>query len=186
MWNDGTTANALDVSQAGNYSVEITTPDCAYTYDLDVEFSPNQGVDLGADVLLCANETVTFASGYPASATTWISGGDASGTQAATTTVNAEADLVIAEISIGACVERDTVEVTHVPFFDGGLPDALDLCLNDSLSLEAAAGADDYTWNNGVDVPAQWVNSPGSYSVELALDGCVFTDEVTVLSLIHI
>ncbi|MGB2190299.1 MAG: lectin-like domain-containing protein [Flavobacteriales bacterium] len=180
LWNDGTTANALDVSQAGNYSVEITTPDCAYTYDLDVEFSPNQGVDLGADVLLCANETVTFASGYPASATTWISGGDASGTQAATTTVNAEADLVIAEISIGACVERDTVEVTHVPFFDGGLPDALDLCLNDSLSLEAAAGADDYTWNNGVDVPAQWVNSPGSYSVELALDGCVFTDEVTV------
>lgn len=180
MWNDGTTANALDVSQAGNYSVEITTPDCAYTYDLDVEFSPNQGVDLGADVLLCANETVTFVSGYPASATTWISGGDASGTQAATTTVNAEADLVIAEISIGSCVERDTVEVTHVPFFDGGLPDALDLCLNDSLSLEAAAGADDYTWNNGVDVPAQWVNSPGSYSVELALDGCVFTDEVTV------
>ena len=110
-------------------------------------------MDLGADMLLCANETVTFASGYPASATTWISG-DASGTQAATTTVNAESDLVIAEISIGSCVERDTVEVTHVPFFDGGLPDALDLCLNDSLSLEAAAGADDYTWNNGVDASA--------------------------------
>ena len=180
LWNDGTTANALDVSQAGNYTVQITTPNCAYTYDLDVEYSPNQGVDLGADVLLCAFESVTFASGYPASATTWISGGDASGNQAATTTVNAEADLVIAEISIGACVERDTVEVTHVPFFDGGLPDALDLCLNDSLLLVAASGADDYTWNNGVDVPALWVNSSGSYSVELAIDGCVFTDEVTV------
>ena len=176
-WNNG---QCPDVSQAGNYSVQINTPNCAYTYDLDVEYSLNQGVDLGADVLLCANESVTFASGYPASATTWISGGDASGTQATSTTVDASADLVIAEITIGECVERDTVEVTHVPFFDGGLPDALDLCLNDSLSLEAAAGADDYTWNNGVDVPAQWVNSPGSYSVELALDGCVFTDEVTV------
>jgi gliding motility-associated-like protein len=180
LWNDGTTANALDVSQAGNYSVQITTPNCEYTYDLDVEYSLNQGVDLGADVLLCANESVTFASGYPASATTWISGGDASGSQAVSTTVDASADLVIAEISIGECVERDTLEVTHVPFFDGGLPDVLDLCLNDSLSLVAASGADGYTWNNGVDGPAQWVNSSGSYSVELAVDGCVFTDQVTV------
>lgn len=180
LWNDGTTANALDVSQAGNYSVQITTPNCEYTYDLDVEYSLNQGVDLGADVLLCANESVTFASGYPASATTWISGGDASGSQAVSTTVDASADLVIAEISIGECVERDTLEVTHVPFFDGGMPDVLDLCLNDSLSLVAASGADGYTWNNGVDGPAQWVNSSGSYSVELAVDGCVFTDQVTV------
>jgi gliding motility-associated-like protein len=180
LWNDGTTANALDVSQAGNYSVQITTPNCEYTYDLDVEYSLNQDVDLGADVLLCANESVTFASGYPASATTWISGGDASGSQAVSTTVDASADLVIAEISIGECVERDTLEVTHVPFFDGGLPDVLDLCLNDSLSLVAASGADGYTWNNGVDGPAQWVNSSGSYSVELAVDGCVFTDQVTV------
>ena len=51
------------------------------------------------------------------------------------------------------------MEVAHVPFFDAGLPEALDLCLNDSLEL-VAAGADAYTWNNGVDVPEQWVSRP--------------------------
>ena len=69
--------NTLTVSEAGLYEVEITTPNCTFTYDLDVEDSPNQGVNLGADVLLCDLETVTFNSGYSASATTWISGGDA-------------------------------------------------------------------------------------------------------------
>ena len=115
LWSDGTNANTLTVSEAGLYEVEITTPNCTFTYDLDVEDSPNQGVDLGADVLLCDLETVTFNSGYSASATTWISGGDASGTQATITTVFAEAATVIAEVSIGACIERDTVEVAHVP-----------------------------------------------------------------------
>ena len=44
-------------------------------------------MNLGADVLLCDLETVTFNSGYSESATTRISGGDASGTQATSTTV---------------------------------------------------------------------------------------------------
>ena len=180
LWSDGTNANTLTVSEAGLYEVEITTPNCTFTYDLDVEDSPNQGVNLGADVLLCDLETVTFNSGYSASATTWISGGDASGTQATSTTVFAEAAIVIAEVSIGACIERDTVEVAHVPFFDAGLPEALDLCLNDSLELVAEAGADAYTWNNGVDVPEQWVSTAGSYSVETEVDGCFFVDEVAV------
>ncbi|MGB2384794.1 MAG: lectin-like domain-containing protein, partial [Flavobacteriales bacterium] len=180
LWNDGTNANALSVSEPGLYSVEITTPNCTFTYDLDVEDSPNQGVDLGADVLLCDAESVTFTSGYDAASTTWISGGDAEGTESTSTTVTGTAATVIVKVSIGECVERDTVEVAHVPFFDAGLPEALDLCLNDSLELVAEAGADAYTWNNGVDVPEQWVSTAGSYSVETEVDGCFFVDEVAV------
>ncbi len=180
LWNDGTNENTLDIDEAGLYSVEITTPNCTFTYDLDVEDSPNQGVDLGADVLLCDSESVTFDSGYPASATTWISGGVASGTQATSTTVFAESATVVAEVSIGACAEFDTVEVVHVPFFDAGLPDALDLCLNDSVELIAQSGADAYTWSNDIDAAAQWVSAVGLYSVESEVNGCVFIDEIAV------
>ena len=180
LWSDGTNANTLTVSEAGLYDVEITTPNCTFTYDLEVEDSPNQGVDLGADVLLCDTESVTFTSGYDAASTTWISGGDAEGTESTSTTVTGTAATVIVKVSIGECVERDTVEVAHVPFFDAGLPEALDLCLNDSLELVAESGADAYTWSNGVDVPEQWVSTAGSYSVETEVDGCFFVDEVAV------
>lgn len=180
LWNNGTNANALNVSEAGLYSVEIYTPNCTFTYDLEVEDSPNQGLDLGADVLLCDAESVTFTSGYAAAFTSWVSGGDAQGTQSISTTVTGAGATVIANVSIGECVEYDTVQVAHVPFFDAGLPNALDLCLNDSLELIAQSGADTYTWNNGADTPDQWVNTAGSYSVETEIDGCVFVDEVAV------
>lgn len=181
QWNDGSSANALAVSEPGVYSVDINTPNCTFTYDLSVEDSQNQGVDLGSDVLLCASEAVTFTSGYPASATTWISGGDAQGMAAAQTTVMATAATVIAEVSIGECVERDTAVVAHVPFFDAGLPDQLDLCLNDSLEVMAAPGADAYVWSNGESAPEQWLSTAGTYVVETEVDGCVFTDEVAVV-----
>ena len=180
LWNDGTNANALTIDEAGLYSVEITTPNCTFSYDLNVEDSPNQGVDLGPEVLLCDAESVTFNSGYSDAATTWISGGDAVGTQSASTTVSGMAETVIVEVDIGECIERDTVEVAYVPFFDAGLPAALDLCLNDSLELVAASGADAYTWDNGIDVASQWIDAAGTYTVNTEVDGCVFADAVEV------
>ena len=180
LWSDGTNGNSITVSDPGTYNVDITTPNCTFSYNLDVQDSPNQGVDLGPDVLLCDAETVTFNSGYSAVATTWVSGGDAEGTQSASTTVAGMSETVIVKVDIGECIERDTVEVAHVPFFDAGLPASLDLCLNDSLELVAAAGADAYTWNNGIDQPSQWVSTAGAYTVNTEMDGCVFSDVVAV------
>ena len=180
LWSDASAWSSLDVSEAGIYNVDITTPNCTFSYDIEVLDSPNQGVNLGADVLLCADELAVFTSGYDAASTFWISGGDAAGSQAASTTVDAEVATVIAEVSIGACVERDTVEVAHVPFFDAGLSDALDLCLNDSVLLASAPGADAYAGSNGIDLATQWVSSAGTFTVELSVDGCVFEDEIDV------
>jgi len=180
LWNDGSTNDALVIGEAGTYSLDVTTDNCTYSYAIEAVDSPNQGVDLGADVLLCDTESVTFNSGYAGANTLWISGGDAAGSFTSSTTVANESTTVIAQVTVGTCIEGDTVDVYHVPFFDAGLPDALDLCLNDSVELSAALGAESYTWNNGPLTPQHWVDAPGTYEVEMALEGCIFADEVLV------
>lgn len=179
-WSNGATTSAIDIDQAGVYDVEITTDNCSFMYSVQALDSPNQGVNLGADVLLCAAEVATFTSGYAAANTLWVSGGSASGQYASSTSVSGGSATVIAQVTIGACVERDTALVAHVPFFNAGLPATLDLCIDDSLFLAPALGAETYTWSNGVVEASQWVNAPGTYSLSMDLDGCTFTDEVVV------
>ena len=180
LWNDGSEENALSISEAGTYSVDVTTDNCTFSYAIEAVDSPNQGVDLGGDILLCDEESVTFNSGYAGANTLWISGGDAAGAFSPSTTVANESATVIAQVTAGACVESDTVEVHHVPLFDAGLPNALDLCLNDSLELIAALGAESYTWSNGPTTPQQWVDAAGNYEVQMALEGCLFFEEIVI------
>ena len=180
-WNDGSNDPSLTISTPGNYVVEINTDECTFFYDVDAVASANTGVNLGPDVLLCDNESVTFLSGYMASQTLWVSGGNAAGMNTLGTTVNGSSATVIAVVTVGQCVESDTAVVAHVPFFDAGLPSSLDLCLNDSLFIEANPGADAYTWNNGPAMPGQWVDEAGSYVVQSTIDGCSFADQVNVV-----
>ena len=181
FWNDGTMGPDQWISDSGLYGVSVQTNNCVFESELVIEDSPNTGVNLGEDVILCASDAVTFNSGYSGGFTYWISGGTSNGTSAPSTTVSDEDAVVIVEISIGSCVESDTVVVDHIPLFDPGLPESLDLCLDDSLYIEAMSGADAYSWNNGVESAGQWVDAAGVYSVSAPISGCPHTDAVQVV-----
>jgi len=179
-WNDGTNNNSILVSNPGNYSVDVSTAECIFTYDIDVLDSENQGIDLGSDILLCGDESLTLLSNYDAANTLWVSGGSAEGLNTLGTTVSSATETVIVEIEIGECIERDTVEVVHVPAFESEIATPQILCLNDSIFLEAQSGADAYSWQNGENDNDLWVNTAGNYTVSMLLDGCTFDDVVVV------
>jgi len=179
-WNNGTNNNNVTVSSPGNYAVEITTDQCLFSYEFDVLDSENQGIDLGADILLCADDSETLISNYAAENTLWISGGSAEGINALGTTVTGSTETVVVEIEIGLCVERDTVEVVHVPLFNSEIVTPQVLCLNDSLLLAAQMGADAYAWQNGENTNELWIDAAGSYTVSMSLDGCLFEDDIIV------
>ena len=179
-WNDGTNNNSIDVTDPGNYAVEVTTDQCLFAYDFDVLDSENQGIQLGADILLCAAESETIISNYSAENTLWISGGSAEGINALGTTVEGMTETVIVEVEIGACIERDTLEVVHVPQFNSDIATPQILCLNDSILLNAQAGAENYAWGADENSNELWVSSAGTYTVSMSIGGCVFEDDITV------
>lgn len=180
-WNDGSSGSSIDVSTVGNYAVNVQTDDCLFAFDFDVLDSENQGIDLGADLLLCGPESQIVLSSYDASNTLWISGGSAEGVNALGTTVAGETETVIVEIAIGECTERDTLEVVHVPEFDSQIATPQTLCLNDSLFLQAEPGADSYSWDTGEADNTLWVNAAGNYSLSVELDGCTFDEDIVVI-----
>ncbi len=180
-WMDGSNANGINVSNSGNYAVDIQTENCLFTYDFDVEDSENQGIDLGTDVLLCGDDSQTLISSYDAANTFWVSGGTAEGINALGTTLSGASETVIVEIQIGECIEQDTVEVVHVPEFESDIATPLTLCLNDSVLLQAQPGADSYTWDNGIDESSQWTSSTGNYLLNISSDGCTFEEEIIVV-----
>lgn len=179
-WNDGTNNNNVNASNPGNYAVEITTDQCLFTYDFDVLDSENQGIELGADILLCADESETILSNYAAENTLWISGGTAEGINALGTIVEGASETVIVEIAIGACIDRDTLEVVHVPQFNSEIASPQVLCLNDSLLLDAQPGADAYAWSAGENSNDLWIYTAGNYTVSMSIGGCLFEDDIIV------
>ena len=181
VWEDGTVGSDLMVSEPGVYTVTATTPEaCTFSSTVHAVNSLNAGVDLGADGILCDEESLTLSSGYNALQTTWFLDGDLLGVSSNSVTVSNQAINAIVEVTIGACVTYDTVSYSHVPFFDAGLPESLALCVEDSLYLEALPGAESYTWTNGINQESQWVNAAGLYVLSTALLGCVFENEVEV------
>ena len=181
VWDDGTVGPSLAVNESGAYSVTATTAEgCSSSATVNVVNSLNTGVDLGPDGILCDNESLALFSGYNASQTTWFIDGDLEGFQSNFTTVENATTVVIAEVTVGACVARDTVSFSHVPFFETALPSSLALCLLDSVFLEAIPGAESYDWNNGVTQSSQWVDASGIYQLSTVLLGCVFDHAVEV------
>ncbi len=179
-WSTGSHAPTVTVETPGVYTVEVTTDACSFNDGIEVLASPNTGIDLGPDLVLCDDETALLVSGYPAVNTAWSNLAIGSTVNAVNYPLGGADATVAVEIAFGACISRDTVEVNHVPLFDPELPATLDLCLNDSLLLVAAAGADDYTWSNGSNGPEIWVNSAGLYTLSAPISGCPHTASVQV------
>jgi len=186
VWTTGAIGPVLNVDAPGFYGVEVTTDVCTFSGGIEVVDSPNQGVDLGEDLVLCDAATAVLSSGYPAANTSWTavaSGGSGGGPAvvAATYPVGGADATIAVEVTFGACVTRDTVQVNHVPLFDPGLPTTVDICLNDSVLLAALPGADSYAWNDGITGPIRWVTAPGLYTVSAPLTGCPHADAVQVV-----
>lgn len=183
IWTDGTAGGNLTVSEPGVYSVTATTPVlCTFESSVNVVNSFNTGVDLGPDGILCDDETLTLNSGYNAAQSMWFLNGNSEGLASSFTSFQNEDVTAIVEVTIGACIASDTVVFSHVPFFDAGLPATNAVCLDDSVYIEALAGAESYAWDNGVDQMGQWTNTTGTLVLTTPLLGCVFEQSTEVVS----
>jgi hypothetical protein len=61
LWNTGETSNTLSNAKAGTYSLEITdTKGCVITENYTIVNPPKDVIDLGEDVTLCFDQTLTI------------------------------------------------------------------------------------------------------------------------------
>lgn len=189
----GATEQTLDISETGLYRVELTfasTPDCIVSDEILVEFFPIPDFDLGADQLICeAEQTILDATPVNAAELADISyrwfkdGVELTGETAATLVVT-DTGTYEAEVTGNGCPVIDQVLVTLIQF-TVDIGDLIEPCGDSEYEIvpiiegEDPAGAT-YLWSTGETTPTITVTEDGVYSVEVTIEGCTESDDVTI------
>lgn len=177
LWNTGDTNLAITVNSAGNFSVEVTdTNGCSYNDTILLYVNPNPIFSLGNDTSICpeANLELDPGGGY----TSYLWNDNSIDQTLAATDSGTYFVKVSNEFN---CFNSDTmiVSVFLKPTVNLG-PDT-NICLGNSMTLNAGNGFSDYLWNTTSSSSAISVISGGTYIVTVTnADGCTDADTIFI------
>jgi gliding motility-associated-like protein len=189
----GATNQTLDVSESGLYGVEVvlqSNPDCILSDEVLIEFIDAPDFDLGEDQLICEAEQVVLDAtpqniGELANISyVWLRDGSVIPGEDQPTLVVTETGQYTAEVTGNECTVADVVFIELVSF-TVDIGDVIEPCGDDTFEIvPLIEGADPagatYLWSTGETTPTITVSEDGIYSVEVTIDGCTESDEVTI------
>ncbi len=189
----GETDGELVVTETGNYEVTVTfnNTTCEITDTIFVEFFPIPEVDLGADILVCDGGSITI-DGTPTNIADltmvnyqWsLDGTELAAETNATLVVTAQGTYSVVVTSSGGCMGTDDIFINAVAY-NVDIGGDLSFCGEDSFEIVPEIDGEDpvlatYLWSTGETSPTIVVTTSGTYSLEVTIEGCVNTDEVTI------
>ena len=175
-WSNGSTSNAINVSNAGTYTVTGTSNNCSTTATATVAVYDNPTVSISGPNYICSGTTSTLtASG----ATSYTWGGTGSGSDNPLT-ITAGGTYTVTGIDDHGCSGTASLQVTskNAPTVTINGPDQLCAGSTATLTATSAQPGTTFSWPNGT----QTITEAGTYSVTANLDGCSTTTEKTVSS----
>ncbi|MFK7905381.1 MAG: gliding motility-associated C-terminal domain-containing protein, partial [Chitinophagales bacterium] len=172
LWQDSSTADFFEVTEAGTYSVTVTANGCSSSDEIEVTYSALPTLDLGEDMELCEGESIVLAAPL-ADSYLWQN-------NATSQTIEASASGTFGvTITSGICTSSGDIEVTVNPFPTIDLGEDLTLCEGESTVLMAST-ADSYEWSSGATTQTIAVNQAGVYDVTITSNDCSSSDQIEV------
>lgn len=173
-WQDGSTADTLSLVAPGTYWVTANVACCTMTDTINVAFNSGIPVDLGADVDLCPDQSVTLTTGLPGQDHVWQDGSTNE-----QFTVTAPGSYWVTVGSAG-CTSTDTVVVNAIvlPPLDLG-PDTL-ICPDGLVELQLDTAWNAVLWSDGSSGDSLVVGAPGIYWVQANTGACPSADTIEV------
>jgi gliding motility-associated-like protein len=120
LWSTGATTQSIFVTVSDNYSVEVSYLDCTETDTINVTFTELPAVDLGGDIVKCAQDQVIVdatpsnVSSGVVSYTWYQDGGQINDATSSTLTITQEG-LYRVEVEVEGCI---TIQEITVSFYD--------------------------------------------------------------------
>lgn len=203
----GATSHTLNVTDAGNYSVDVTIGACSATADVNIGIGQID-VDLGPDTQTCFDTPIVLdatPSGYAAGDATyeWTKDGQViPGATSATLTIT-EIGVYGVTVKIGDCIATDSVQFTPgnnldvrvtMDGFENSTASVFEVCPNEPRMLRAHTDEQGVTFQwflNGNIIPGATndtyevsidagIRDTQVYSVEISSGACIGTDSVDV------
>lgn len=179
LWNAGSSSPTLKAGLAGAYWLKATYNGCSDTDTVNIAKTIFT-VDLGPDLNFCSGTSVILQNklANPAgSAFLWNTLSNA-----ASITVPASGNYWL-KVTKDNCVEIDTVAVTFTTV-SVDLGNDTTICAGDSVLLSDKIGMPGitYLWKSGATTPQFAAVVPGTYWLKGTLNGCTFTDSISVVA----
>lgn len=168
LWNNDSTTNDINITQAGTYTVTVTdnVTDCKSIGSIVVTEFPDMDVIPLDTAFFCYGDTLTVAAGgfieYQ-----WSNGSTTAETQFY------EAGVYQIRAYNGICHYYDTIRAIYYPIPSVNLPKEKSICDGDSVLIEAPDGFVSYIWSTGDTAQAVWVATGGMITLTATDDnGC--------------
>ncbi len=175
LWQDGSTDPDLITNVPGVYTLEVTIDGCTGQDEVEVFPTPELDPDLGPDLVLCDESSITLDATLPNVISYLLNDGSTMPTKEFTTS-GLKSVFVIDNYGCGV-LEQIRIDFVDSPDFE--LKDTV-LCEGQSLVLSAVSDAENYLWQDGSVMGTFEVNSSGEYWVEADNMGCITRDTANV------
>ncbi|MHC1706399.1 MAG: gliding motility-associated C-terminal domain-containing protein [Bacteroidales bacterium] len=172
QWSTGDTLQQIMIADSGYYSVTVSNGGCSSSDTIYATMLVFR-VDLGPDTLLCPGETITLDAGNPGYHYLWNTGQ----TERAINTRNS--GLFWVRVYEGLCQASDTIRIEMLKLLE--LPQVLNLCGQESVTIESNIEGEEFLWSTGDDLPSIVVYEAGIYSLEVSSAHCTQSDSTLVI-----
>lgn len=176
LWSNSAVTQNINTNVPGQYWVEVTNPfGCSDRDTVVITPGVIPTVNLGPDLVICNNQTVTLDAGNAGSQFLWSTSAT---TQ--TITVGSPGQYQVIVTNADQCTDTDTVEVILSPLTVNLGPD-FTICDGDSTLLNAGNTGDTYMWSTGATTPTIYITAQGAYQVTVMdTAGCVAQDAIFI------
>jgi len=196
LWSTGETTQTITVTASDTYSVEVTVDSCTVGESVEVIFSVEPDIELGADIVECIIEGVqldaTPSNIDPNDVTfEWSLNGNVLPSETGPTLNVSAFGVYRVVVANGDCISTDDVSVLLASDILIELGDDIETCFDNVIELDASPSNYDpaiasYEWSRDGTVlpdeqtPILVVVESGTYSVVVTIGQCEATDSVTI------
>jgi len=173
-WNDGTTTPDKIATDSGTYWVHVWLKGCQTGDTVRIELNKNIELDLGSDTSICEGDTLILDAKNADKSHLWNTG------RTTQTYKVWETGTYIVEVSDNICTQKDSIFVEVELPITVNLGKDTNICIGDSLKLDASNGNKSFLWSTGETTQSIWVQRTGSYTVQVIGLACTATDDINV------
>lgn len=174
LWSTGETTPTINVSQSGEYYVDIKFDDLTILRDTINVSVHNMIVDLGGDTTFCANKSITIFAELGMDSYLWQDGSTGSSYEVNTP------GIYSLTVTKEGCTDQDSITVNEIQLPYVNLGNDTVGCPGIDLNLTPHTNATGFKWQDGSTESSFKVNKSGEYFVKASIDQCVNSDTIIV------